>query len=85
MEGRNMQLYNNVVLTVIAACLIALIYSAFYGQTQVYVQGGKISVEGRVSILDTVTVQGKVAIDKPIKAKDDSATKSYDKILHAPK
>ena len=42
-----MQLYNNVVLTVIAACLIVLIYSAYYGQWQVYVQGGKISVEGR--------------------------------------
>ncbi len=29
-----MQLYNNVVLTVIAACLIMLIYSAYYGQWQ---------------------------------------------------
>ena len=83
-----MQLYNNVVLTVIATCLIVLIYSAYYGQWQVYVQGGKISVEGRVSILGPVTVQGKVAIDKPIKAKakakDDSATKSYGKIIQAP-
>jgi len=81
-----MQLYNNVVLTVIATCLIVLIYSAYYGQWQVYVQGGKISVEGRVSILGPVTVQGKVAIDKPIKAKAkaDSATKSYDKIIQAP-
>ncbi len=79
-----MQLYNNVVLTVIAACLIVLIYSANYGQRQVYVQGGKISVEGRVSILGPVKVQGKVAIDKPIKAKNDSVIKKYDKILHAP-
>ncbi len=79
-----MPLYTNVVLTVIAACLIALTYSAHYGQTQVYVHGGKISIEGRVSILDPVTVQGKVAIDKPIKAKDDSVTKTYDKILQAP-
>ena len=79
-----MQLYNNVVLTVIAACLIVLIYSANYGQRQVYVQGGKISVEGRVSILGPVKVQGKVAIDKSIKAKADSATKNYGKILQAP-
>ena len=71
-----MRLYNNVVLTVIDTCLIVLVYSAYYGQRQVYVQGGKISVEGRVSILGPVTVQGKVAIDKPIKAKADSATKS---------
>jgi len=79
-----MHLYNNVVLTVIAACLIMLIYSAYYGQWQVYVQGGKISVEGKVSILGPVTVKEKVAIDKPIKAKDESWTKKYDKILHAP-
>ena len=79
-----MHLYNNVVLTVIAACLIMLIYSAYYGQWQVYVQGGKISVEGKVSIPGPGKVKGKVAIDKPIKAKDDSVTKKYDKILHAP-
>ena len=80
-----MQLYNNVVLTIIATCLIVLIYSAYNSQWQVYVQGGKISVEGRVSVLGPVTVQEKVAIDKPIKAKADSATKSYGKILQAPK
>jgi len=81
-----MQLYNNVVLTIIATCLIVLIYSAYNSQWQVYVQGGKISVEGRVSVLGPVTVQEKVAIDKPIKAKakDDSATKSFGKILQAP-
>ena len=83
-----MQLYNNVVLTIIATCLIVLIYSAYNSQWQVYVKGGKISVEGRVSVLGPVTVQEKVAIDKPIKAKAkakaDSATKSYGKILQAP-
>ena len=79
-----MPLYTNVVLTVIAACLIVLIYSAYYGQTQVYVHGGKISVEGRVSILDPVTVQGKVAIDEPIKVKDDRDKDDTGRILHAP-
>jgi len=81
-----MQLYNNVVLTIIATCLIVLIYSAYNSQWQVYVQGGKISVEGRVSVLGPVTVQEKVAIDKPIKAKAkaDSATKSYGKTIQAP-
>jgi hypothetical protein len=49
-----MPLYTNVVLTVIAACLIVLIYSAYYGQWQVYVQGGKISVEGRDARLGPV-------------------------------
>ena len=81
-----MQLYNNVVLTIIATCLIVLIYSAYNSQWQVYVQGGKISVEGRVSVLGPVTVQEKVAIDMQgkAKAKADSATKSYGKILQAP-
>ena len=79
-----MQLYTNVVLTVIAACLIELTYSAHYGQTQVYVHGGKISVEGKVSILDTVTVQGKVAIDELIKAKDNRGKDETSRILHAP-
>jgi hypothetical protein len=79
-----MQLYNNVVLTIIATCLIVLIYSAYNSQWQVYVQGGKISVEGRVSILGPVTVQGKVAIDEPIKAREGRAKGGTGRIFRAP-